>query len=57
MELIIKKVEESFKSEFNYPVQNIIVNNNYALVNCFGISFYCKLNSKGVKKNSWKLEC
>jgi hypothetical protein len=49
------KVKESFKSEFLTEVKKIEIYNNYAeLLSENNIWFYCKINSKGVKKNSWR---
>ena len=52
-EKITAKVKESFKSEFGYDATNVSIDlkNNYANAD----NYWCKLNSKGVKLNSWRL--
>ena len=58
MTTLENKVAESFKSEFNYSADRIVVKGifAYAFNDNQNIEYYCKLNTRGVKKNSWRLE-
>jgi hypothetical protein len=46
------KVINSFFAEFGYQPTTISIIEEYAFVD----NYSCRLNSKGVKKNSWRLE-
>lgn len=45
------KVADSFELEFGYKAEKISINEDIAKVDN---KFCCRLNSKGVKKNSWR---
>ena len=49
---LVKKVRESFSATFGYDCKlvEIIVNI------CFTSGYTCKVNSRGVVKNSWRID-
>lgn len=51
MKTIETKVAESFELEFGYKAEKITIEEGTA--NADG--YWCKITSKGVKKNSWRL--
>lgn len=57
MKTIESKVINSFKSEFNMNIEHIIINTKNSFIMSNGQWYWCILNKKGVKKNSWRLEC
>ena len=52
-----EKIKLSFELEFEQTAEVINFNSSNGFVTVGSKSFYCVLNSKGVKKNSWRLEC
>jgi hypothetical protein len=57
MTTIENKIKASFELEFNQTAEKITFNSSNGFVTILNKSFYCVLNSKGVKKNSWRIEC
>lgn len=53
----IEKIKVSFENEFNQTAETITFNSSNGFVRVGNTEYYCVLNSKGVKKNSWRLEC
>ena len=51
-----QKVLNSFISEFTFSPDFIQINGDYAYAHINSTIYYCRLNSRGVKKNSWRLE-
>ena len=51
------KIKLSFELEFNQTAESITFNNTNGFVKIGNKEYYCVLNSKGVRKNSWRLEC
>jgi hypothetical protein len=49
---IKNRIVESFKNEFGIEIEKIEIYDNIAEVNNY---WYCRLTSKGVKKNSWRV--
>ena len=52
-----EKIKLSFELEFEQTAEVINFNSSNGFVTVGSKSFYCVLNSKGVKKNSWRIEC
>lgn len=52
-----EKIKKSFEQEFGYSAEIITFNQVNGFVTNGNTSFWCVLNSKGVRKNSWRLEC
>ncbi len=50
------KVLESFISEFSCSPTKIQIDGDYAYAYVNSTCYWCRLNSRGVKKNSWRLE-
>lgn len=57
MTTLENKIKTSFELEFNQTAEVITFNISNGFVRVGNTEYYCVLNSKGVKKNSWRLEC
>jgi hypothetical protein len=51
-----EKIKQSFEQEFNQTAEVITLDQRNAFVISENKSFWCVLTSKGVKKNSWRIE-
>ena len=57
MTTLENKIKKSFELEFNQTAEVITFNSSNGFVRVGNTEYYCVLNTKGVKKNSWRLEC
>ena len=56
MTTIENKIKASFELEFNQTAEKITFNISNGFVTVGNTDYYCVLNTKGVKKNSWRLD-
>ena len=52
-----EKIKLSFELEFLQTAEIIRYNDSNGFITIGNKNFYCVLNSRGVKKNSWRIEC
>ena len=57
MTTLENKIKLSFELEFNQTAELITFNDTNAFVRVGNNEYWAVLNKKGVKKNSWRIEC
>ena len=51
-----EKIKLSFELEFSQTAERITFDDIYGYVSVGNKDYYCKLNLRGIKKNSWRLD-